>query len=177
MKVVPQSNKTITDFRKKKTLEQLADYQDSEEKTNLFDKLLGGRNTEAPKKPGFSGQRREFTLFTHDNYRETELIPREIEQLKSEIRQEIESLKKVNTAVLSQVVEIEKAHRGRHVCPYCSKNTVRRVAVGIWECSSCSAKFTGKAYTITKKQEPQVIAEAENKPEETSEDYSEEQEA
>jgi len=42
--------------------------------------------------------------------------------------------------------EIEKQHRAKHLCPYCHKISVKRVSVGIWECSKCNSKFTGKAY-------------------------------
>jgi len=33
-------------------------------------------------------------------------------------------------------------------CPYCHAMKVKRIAAGIWECSKCSSKFTGKAYDI-----------------------------
>ena len=47
--------------------------------------------------------------------------------------------------------KIEAEQRKFHKCPYCSKTAVKRVAVGIWHCRKCNAKFTGKAYSITKK--------------------------
>ena len=64
---------------------------------------------------------------------------------------------------------IEAEQRKLHKCPYCSKIAVKRVAVGIWKCKKCNAKFTGKAYSISKKitskeaeemvQEPEIIKE------------------
>ncbi|MBI2558625.1 50S ribosomal protein L37ae [Candidatus Woesearchaeota archaeon] len=53
--------------------------------------------------------------------------------------------------------KIEAEQRKLHKCPYCSKTAVKRVAVGIWHCRKCNAKFTGKAYairSITPKGEP-----------------------
>ena len=47
--------------------------------------------------------------------------------------------------------KIEAEQRKLHKCPYCSKIAVKRIAVGIWHCRKCNAKFTGKAYSITKK--------------------------
>ena len=47
--------------------------------------------------------------------------------------------------------KIETEQRKLHKCPYCSKIAVKRIAVGIWNCKKCSAKFTGKAYSVTKK--------------------------
>ena len=73
--------------------------------------------------------------------------------------------------------QIEIEQRKKHKCPYCSNAAVKRIAAGIWSCKKCGIKFTGKAYTIAKKQEPQVIAEAKDAPEEPTEEYSEEQEA
>ena len=43
--------------------------------------------------------------------------------------------------------KIESEQRKKHKCPYCLKVNVKRVSTGIWECRSCSAKFTGKAYS------------------------------
>lgn len=47
--------------------------------------------------------------------------------------------------------KIENEQRKKHKCPYCNAIKVRRVAVGIWNCRKCGAKFTGKAYSIKKK--------------------------
>ena len=45
---------------------------------------------------------------------------------------------------------IEVQQRAKHKCPYCNKDAVKRVAMGIWQCRKCDVKFAGKAYTITK---------------------------
>ena len=65
--------------------------------------------------------------------------------------------------------KIETEQRKLHKCPYCSKIAVKRIAVGIWNCRKCKAKFTGKAYSVSKKilakeaqvldEEPQIIKE------------------
>ncbi len=55
------------------------------------------------------------------------------------------------TKVKHRFGEIEKEQRKKHKCPYCSAEKVKRIAVGIWCCNKCKAKFTGKAYTISKK--------------------------
>ena len=47
--------------------------------------------------------------------------------------------------------KIETEQRKLHKCPYCNKTAVKRVAVGIWHCRKCNAKFTGKAYSISRK--------------------------
>jgi len=47
--------------------------------------------------------------------------------------------------------KIETEQRKLHKCPYCNKIAVKRVAVGIWSCKKCNAKFTGKAYSVSKK--------------------------
>ena len=73
--------------------------------------------------------------------------------------------------------KIEAEQRKKHKCPYCSNAAVKRQAVGIWECKKCKMKFTGKAYTIAKKQEQQVVMAEEEKQEEPQDEYTEEQEA
>jgi len=47
--------------------------------------------------------------------------------------------------------KIEKEQRKKQKCPYCSANSVKRIALGIWECGKCNTKFTGKAYSVSKK--------------------------
>ncbi len=44
--------------------------------------------------------------------------------------------------------QVEALQRGKHKCPYCNKPSVKRIAVGIWHCVKCDAKFAGKAYSI-----------------------------
>ena len=59
-----------------------------------------------------------------------------------------------------KVAEVESGYRGRSKCPYCGKNRVKRVAAGIWKCNSCDAKFTGRAYGLSKKIVVQQLEEA-----------------
>jgi|TARA_B100002003_G_scaffold149320_1_gene138433 large subunit ribosomal protein L37Ae len=47
--------------------------------------------------------------------------------------------------------KVEKEQRKLHKCPYCNNIKVKRIAVGIWNCKKCNAKFAGKAYSIRKK--------------------------
>ena len=73
--------------------------------------------------------------------------------------------------------QIEKEQRKLHKCPYCNNMAVRRAAVGIWKCKKCDAKFTGKAYSVTRKilakegiVEEESVAKEEIKPEEDLEE-------
>ena len=45
-----------------------------------------------------------------------------------------------------KVAEIEKKMKQWHKCPYCNKKKVKRDFSGVWQCRSCKATFTGKAY-------------------------------
>ncbi|MDP7140775.1 MAG: 50S ribosomal protein L37ae [Candidatus Woesearchaeota archaeon] len=47
--------------------------------------------------------------------------------------------------------DIETESRRLHKCPYCNKVKVKRITAGIWQCRKCDAKFTGKAYTLSKR--------------------------
>lgn len=63
--------------------------------------------------------------------------------------------------VKHKLSKIEAELRKKHKCPFCHNLTAKRVAVGIWNCKKCGAKFTGKAYSVSKK-----ITVKEEKPEE-----------
>ena len=53
-----------------------------------------------------------------------------------------------------------KARMAASQCPYCLKHSVKRMAAGIWYCTSCSAKFAGGAYTFKKKDYLVTVREA-----------------
>lgn len=55
--------------------------------------------------------------------------------------------------------EVEAQARQKYDCPYCSFKKVKRVAAGIWQCRKCNAKFTSRAYTISKKVVVQAVGE------------------
>ena len=48
-----------------------------------------------------------------------------------------------------KVGAIESESRKKHKCPYCNANRVRRITYGVWNCTKCLKKFTGKAYTLS----------------------------
>ena len=50
-----------------------------------------------------------------------------------------------------KVADIESGHRGRHKCPYCGKNGIKRLSSGIWFCRLCEVKFASDAYSISSK--------------------------
>ena len=80
--------------------------------------------------------------------------------------------------IRAKVAKIEAEQRKKHKCPYCLAEKVKRIASGIWNCTKCGAKFTGKAYTISKtakieddaKEAEERIAEEDDK-----ENYTEEE--
>jgi len=49
-----------------------------------------------------------------------------------------------------RLAEIEAVRKGKHTCPYCHSQKVKRIAAGIWNCDKCGSKFTGKAYSVKK---------------------------
>ena len=48
--------------------------------------------------------------------------------------------------IRTRVNDIEKKQKALHVCPYCKAKKVKREAAGIWLCTKCNSKFTGRAY-------------------------------
>ena len=68
-----------------------------------------------------------------------------------------------------RLAKIENEYKKGNKCPYCGKNKVKRLSIGIWFCDSCKSKFTGKAYSITKKIVTKEKVEAPEKIEEIEE--------
>ncbi|MFO8050276.1 MAG: 50S ribosomal protein L37ae [Thermoplasmatota archaeon] len=52
-------------------------------------------------------------------------------------------------SVKKRIRSIDQRRTSRYTCPKCYKKNVKRVSSGIWECRSCSHKFTGGAYSPT----------------------------
>ncbi|KAH6849973.1 60S ribosomal protein L43 [Chaetomium sp. MPI-CAGE-AT-0009] len=42
----------------------------------------------------------------------------------------------------------EVSQHARYTCTFCGKVTVRRTAVGIWNCKACDKTMAGGAYTV-----------------------------
>ena len=60
--------------------------------------------------------------------------------------------------------KVETEQRKFHKCPYCNKIAVKRLSMGIWACRKCDAKFTGKAYSVTRIIIPKEIKEMAEEP-------------
>ena len=43
-------------------------------------------------------------------------------------------------------LDINRRAKKKHICPKCLKDSLRRVAAGIYECKKCKNKITGGAY-------------------------------
>lgn len=52
--------------------------------------------------------------------------------------------------VRERLSKVESQAKSRHKCPYCSYIAVRKESVGIFHCTKCDAKFTGKAFSPVK---------------------------
>jgi large subunit ribosomal protein L37Ae len=48
-----------------------------------------------------------------------------------------------------QVKKAEVSQHARYICTFCGKNTVKRKAVGIWECKGCNKTVAGGAYVVS----------------------------
>ena len=70
--------------------------------------------------------------------------------------------------------QIEAVYHSKHKCPYCLYAKVERLAVGIWHCCKCDAKFSGKAYSPLHEK---LVTEKKHAPaEEVAEEIKEEEE-
>ena len=50
--------------------------------------------------------------------------------------------------VKHNLAKIEEEQRKSTKCPFCNYHGVKRVASGIFHCSKCDSKFTGKSYWV-----------------------------
>merc|ERR1712169_100253 len=48
-----------------------------------------------------------------------------------------------------QVKKMEITQHAKYTCTFCGKVTVRRQAVGIWDCKGCKRVVAGGAYTVS----------------------------
>ncbi|KAL6869442.1 60S ribosomal protein L43 [Amphichorda felina] len=48
-----------------------------------------------------------------------------------------------------QVKKMEITQHAKYTCTFCGKVTVRRQAVGIWNCRGCKRTIAGGAYTVS----------------------------
>jgi large subunit ribosomal protein L37Ae len=48
-----------------------------------------------------------------------------------------------------QVKKMEITQHAKYTCTFCGKVTVRRQAVGIWNCRGCKRTVAGGAYTVS----------------------------
>jgi large subunit ribosomal protein L37Ae len=58
------------------------------------------------------------------------------------------------------VKKYDVSQHSKYTCVFCGKDSVKRVAVGIWSCGSCHKTMAGGAYTLGTAQAAQVRAPA-----------------
>lgn len=46
------------------------------------------------------------------------------------------------------VKKIELTQHAKYTCAFCGKDSVKRVAIGIWSCGSCRKTQTGGSYQL-----------------------------
>ncbi|CAM9259227.1 unnamed protein product [Ectocarpus sp. 8 AP-2014] len=46
------------------------------------------------------------------------------------------------------IKKIEITQHARYTCPFCGKDTIKRMVTGIWKCSACGKISAGGAYTL-----------------------------
>ncbi|KAJ1473566.1 ribosomal protein L37ae, partial [Baffinella frigidus] len=47
-----------------------------------------------------------------------------------------------------QIKKIEISQHAKYTCGFCGKNSVKRVATGIWKCKACKKTLAGGAYMM-----------------------------
>ena len=51
--------------------------------------------------------------------------------------------------VREEVRQAQRTKTASYLCPACSRTAVRRLSVGLWQCTKCQKKFASKAYEFT----------------------------
>ncbi len=49
--------------------------------------------------------------------------------------------------IRTRLKKVEGLQRKRQICPFCKKQTIKKMATGIWSCKSCKKRFASDAYT------------------------------
>ncbi|MFC2142998.1 hypothetical protein ACFLQN_01220 [Candidatus Aenigmatarchaeota archaeon] len=48
--------------------------------------------------------------------------------------------------VREKVRKVEITKKRKYKCPTCSRRTIKRKSMGVWECRKCKAKFASGSY-------------------------------
>lgn len=52
------------------------------------------------------------------------------------------------TTIKLRLGKVEEEQKKKQKCPYCGYSKVNRLALGIWQCGKCKAKFSSRAYSV-----------------------------
>lgn len=84
--------------------------EDEKQKTDAFEQFFGARNAEGFERKEVKPRpaRQEFKLFDNREYQEKENTSAQIKELLKEIKQEVEAIRRADSALISKVQEAEK---------------------------------------------------------------------
>ncbi|KAJ6263236.1 60S ribosomal protein L37a [Drechslerella dactyloides] len=58
-------------------------------------------------------------------------------------------MNRYGASLRKQVKKMEISQHSKYTCAFCGKTTVKRTAVGIWDCRGCGKKVAGGAYLLS----------------------------